>query len=281
MREVNALIITGYGINCEKEMAAACEMAGARTTILHAHLLLKGRIALEDYQLLGFPGGFSFGDELGAGKAFANRLTYAEGKLKEQLREYVDNGNCILGICNGFQLLVKLGLLPGLGNAQTLSLTGNDSGRFESRWVNHTVTASPCIFTQGIDQLYLPVRHGEGKLIAKDEETQQALEKGNHIVLKYADNKGLPTQRYPENPNGSPNAIAGLCDTTGRILGMMAHPEAALLYTNHPQWLRHKEQANRNRRPLPKEGPGLILFKNAIEHLKISPCKQSITSSLA
>jgi phosphoribosylformylglycinamidine synthase len=263
---VKALLIKGYGINCEREMEAACKMAGAETTIVHSHILLSRQIRLRDFHLFMLPGGFSFGDELGAGKAFANRISYS-AEIKERMLEFVREGGCILGICNGFQLLVKLGLLPGF-DEQVASLACNDSGRFENRWTHHKVFKSPCIFTQDIENLYLPVRHGEGKLIFKNENIHQKIVENNQVVFRYATSDGIPTERYPDNPNGSKDAIGGLCDATGRILGMMAHPEAALRMVNHPRWTRLSEEAKRQQSILPWQGDGLKLFQNAVNYVK-------------
>lgn len=263
---IKALVITGYGINCEREMAAACKLAGAQPQIAHAHHLLKKKIRLSDYHLLLLPGGFSFGDELGAAKAFANRISYA-AEIKERMQEFVLNGGCILGVCNGFQLLVKLGLLPGV-ESQGASLACNDSGRFENRWSHHKVFKSPCIFTQGIEHLYLPIRHGEGKLIFKNDLIHKNLVENNQVVFRYATPEGTPTCSYPENPNGSHDAIAGMCDSTGRILGMMAHPEAAVRMINHPRWTRINEEAKRHNSMMPIQGDGLKIFQNAVNHIK-------------
>lgn len=263
---INALVITGYGINCEREMAAACEMAEAKATLAHAHELLINQVSLKDFQLLMLPGGFSFGDELGAAKALANRISYA-AEIKHQLEEFVAEGKCILGVCNGFQLLVKLGLLPGFGT-QEVSLASNDHCRFENRWSHHIVLPSPCIFTKDISHLYLPIRHGEGKFVVKNPSVHQKLVDNHQIVFRYANKEGNPTQSYPENPNGSFDAIAGICDPTGRILGMMAHPEAALRMINHPQWTRIKEETRRQHMPLPWQGEGLKLFQNAVNYIK-------------
>jgi len=271
MDQIQALIISGYGINCEREMAFACEEAGARATIVHAKKLLNNEVSLDSYHLLCFPGGFSFGDELGAAKAFANRLTYSS-KLKEQILDFVEKGKCVIGICNGFQLLVKLGLLPGLKETSA-SLATNDSCQFENRWAHHKVLPSPCVFTRGIEKLYLPIRHGEGKFVLENPEIAQQLFANNQIVLQYSTTEGEPTQNYPENPNGSIEAIAGICDPTGRILGMMAHPEAALLATHHPHWHRQMVQARREKSTLPKYGPGYPFFENVVQYLKEKSCQ--------
>jgi phosphoribosylformylglycinamidine synthase subunit PurQ / glutaminase len=274
MKSIESLIITGYGINCEKEMAHACKKAGANSTIEHANDLLNGNVDITKYHLIAFPGGFSFADELGAGKAFANRLSFSHQKgssLKERLHQFIADGKCIIGICNGFQLLVKLGLLPNFKEAdskQELSLTHNDSQKFESRWVNHRVLQTPCVFTQGLEKLYLPVRHAEGKLVARHTEVIDNLFHNNQVVLQYADPHGNAAYSYPDNPNGSIQSIAGLCDETGRVFGMMAHPEAALYFTNHPHWHRLREVAKRKGEKIPEEGDGNKIFINGIQYLR-------------
>lgn len=259
MKKVNALVISGYGINCERELAFACELAGAHAEIMHARQLLMGQVAWNKYRCLLFPGGFSFGDDLGAGKAFANRLSFSQRNLLKDLSTFVQDGNCILGICNGFQLLVKLGLLPGFPLAQKVSLASNDLGRFENRWVDHQIIPSPCIFTQGIESLYLPIRHGEGKFVVQDSGVLEQLKQERRIVLRYS----------PDNPNGSIDSVGGVCDATGRILGMMAHPEAATLASQHPQWLRQKEYDKRKgTQHASGPGPGLAIFKNLVHYLE-------------
>lgn len=264
---VKALVMTGNGTNCETEMAHACRLGGAeKVDIVHIYRLLDGEIRLADYHLLNLPGGFLDGDDLGSAKAHAARLRYARTpggeSLFEQIQRFIADGKLILGICNGFQLLVKLGLIPALdGTAcQETTLTGNDSGRFEDRWVHLQVNgASPCVFTRGITSLYLPVRHAEGKFVVRDDTVMQRLEQGNHIVVRYSDPSGQPVMSYPQNPNGSQKAIAGICDRTGRVFGMMPHAEAYLHYTNHPRWTREA---------LPEEGQGAALFRNAIDYIR-------------
>ncbi|MBI5445031.1 MAG: phosphoribosylformylglycinamidine synthase subunit PurQ [Deltaproteobacteria bacterium] len=265
MKAVKALVLTGNGTNCEREMAHGCRQAGAETTIAHTAELFSGRVRLSDYHFLNLPGGFLDGDDLGSAKAGAVRLKY--GRVKENgqhpffadLLRFVSEGKLILGVCNGFQLLVKLGLLPGLEEPgrQEASLTHNDSGRFEDRWVNLTVDPeSPCIFTRGLRTLYFPVRHGEGKFIPGDHEVLRRLEAKRLVPLRYASPDAQPTMEYPWNPNGSLGAIAGVCDPSGRIFGLMPHPEAFLHRTNHPRWTREE---------LPEEGQGAALFRNAVE----------------
>ncbi len=267
-KTVKALVMTGNGTNCETEMAHACRLGGAdQVDIVHIYRLLDGEIRLADYHLLNLPGGFLDGDDLGSAKAHAARLRYARTpageSLFEQIQHFIAEGGLILGICNGFQLLVKLGLIPALdGTAcQETTLTGNDSGRFEDRWVQLSVNReSPCVFTRGIRSLYLPVRHAEGKFVVRDEEVMRRLKAGNHIVVRYSDATGTqPAMTYPQNPNGSQDAVAGICDRTGRVFGMMPHAEAYLHYTNHPRWTREE---------LPEEGQGVALFRNAVDYIR-------------
>jgi phosphoribosylformylglycinamidine synthase len=168
-----------------------------------------------------------------------------------------------MGICNGFQLLVKLGLIPSLDSdiKQEATLTFNDSGKFEDRWVYLEINeSSPCVFTRGLKELYLPVRHGEGKFIPRDERVLQELKQRDLIVAWYSDTScEVPVMEYPLNPNGSVEGIAGICDRTGRIFGMMPHPEGYLHYTNHPRWTREN---------LPEEGMGVAVFRNAVEYIR-------------
>ncbi|QJA06853.1 phosphoribosylformylglycinamidine synthase subunit PurQ [Thermosulfurimonas marina] len=265
-----ALVLSGYGINCERETAHTLRLAGAEAEIVHFSELLYGEKHLRDYHLLCFPGGFLDGDHLGAAQAAAHRLRHARvvgsgERLLDQILEFIEAGKLVIGICNGFQLLVKLGLLPALGGRygeRRVSLTYNDSGRFEDRWVWLRVNPdSPCVFTRGLSGLlYFPVRHGEGKFVAQDEDVLRELFRKGQIVLQYAHPQtGRPTQEYPFNPNGSVEAVAGICDPTGRIFGLMPHPEAFNHFTNHPRWTREQ---------LPPETPGLKLFKNAVAYLR-------------
>jgi len=267
-RSVKAIVVAGNGTNCEREVAHACKLAGAdRADIIHIAELLAGRVRLEDYHFLNLAGGFLDGDDLGSAKAGANRLLHAAVKgseltVADQLRQFIADGKLVMGVCNGFQLMVKMGLLPALNDnfSQSCTLTHNDGGRFEDRWAWLKVDRnSPCIFTRGLDRLYLPVRHGEGKFITKDEKILQQLEENHLTVVKYADAELNPTLAYPDNPNGSVNAIAGICDPSGRLFGLMPHPEAYVHYTHHPRWTREE---------LPEEGMGLWLYQNAIRFIR-------------
>ncbi len=268
MRKIKVIVTAGYGTNCERETAYACQIAGAdQVDIVHLSSLIYGEVRIDDYHLLCLPGGFLDGDHLGAAQAGAHRFRYArvkdtEERLLDQVLRLIEQGGLIIGICNGFQLLVKLGLLPGFDRNyenRLTSLTYNDSGRFEDRWVKLKINPdSPCVFTQGLTEMYLPVRHGEGKFVVKDEGILKRLRENKQIVCQYADPKtGEPTMEYPYNPNGSVEAIAGICDETGRIFGLMPHPEAYNHFTNHPRWRRGEGDTL-----------GVSLFKNAVSYLR-------------
>ncbi|MCG2738241.1 MAG: phosphoribosylformylglycinamidine synthase I [Candidatus Methanoperedenaceae archaeon] len=251
------LILTGYGINCDIETKHAFDLAGAQAERIHLTDLLDGSVKLSDYHILALPGGFSFGDDIASGKVLANMIKY---NLGEQVQEFIEDGKLIIGICNGFQAMVKMGLLPAFGgdhSRQDVTLTFNDSGRFENRWVHmKSSPGSKCVFTRGIENIYLPVRHGEGKFVAKDPHVLDKLKKNHQIVFRYVDKDGNPAG-YPHNPNGSIDNIAAICDETGRVFGLMPHPEAFMHRTNHPAWTREE---------LPEEGAGIAIFRNAVEY---------------
>jgi phosphoribosylformylglycinamidine synthase len=271
MKKARAIVITGNGTNCEMEAAHACRLGGFdETVIAHISDLLAGEVRLDDFHFLNLTGGFLDGDDLGSAKAQANRFKYARvdelsEHLLDQLLRFIRDGKLILGVCNGFQLMVKMGLLPGFdGNylRQETTLTFNDCGRFLDLWVHLKVDpAAPAVFTQGIEGgVYLPIRHGEGKFVALSSSTLDRIEQGNLAVFKYSDpDYSAPAMEFPLNPNGSVNAIAGICDETGRLMGLMPHPEAFIHYTNHPRWTRE---------PLPEEGDGLVLFRNAAAYVR-------------
>ncbi len=263
---VKAMVISGNGTNCEREVAHACRLAGADADIVHISALLAGRVRLDDYHFLNLAGGFLDGDDLGSAKAGANRLIHArvagrQDSLADDLRRFVAAGKLVMGVCNGFQLLVKMGLLPAFDGDvhQNCTLTFNDRGRFENRWSQLQVnSSSPCVFTRGMADIYLPVRHGEGKFVTDSPATLARLELEQLIVVRYADAQGHPTLDYPDNPNGSVAAIAGICDPSGRIFGLMPHPEAYVHRTHHPRWTRED---------LPEEGMGLQLYRNAVDFI--------------
>jgi len=271
MTKAKALVITGNGTNCEMEAAHACKLGGFdEARIAHLSELMSGEVRLDDYHFLNLTGGFLDGDDLGSAKAQANRLRYAtvEGNgepLVEQFSRFIADGKLILGVCNGFQLLVKMGMLPALKGdylKQSATLTNNSNGRFQDRWCYLKCDPnSPSLYTAGITGgVYLPIRHGEGKFLVDNSQTLDSIESRHLACLKYSDSLfAAPTMDFPENPNGSTNAIAGICDETGRIMGLMPHPEAFVHRTQHPRWTREE---------LPEEGDGLIFFRNAANYVK-------------
>lgn len=270
MKQVKALVITGFGINCEEEMAAAYRLAGAESHIAHVNDILIDGLSIHQFDILNFPGGFSFGDDIASGKVLANKVLYKKllsGKtFLDEIQQFLHEKKFVFGVCNGFQVLVKMGLLPAIdGNAvQEVTLTGNDSGKFEDRWCYCKVSPDvPTPFLQGIDTLYLPVRHGEGKLVVKNDPVRQSILEQRLNCLSYCDPAGNPTAEYPFNPNGSELSCAALTDSSGQVLGMMPHPEAFLSLYNHPNWA----QLKRQNPDISEEGEGLQLFKNIVRHI--------------
>lgn len=270
MKNPKALVLTGYGLNCDNETVYACEEAGMTANRVHINALIDGDVDLFDFQLMVFGGGFSWGDEHGAGVIQAVRM---KTSLGDAMRLFIEKGNLVLGICNGFQTLVNLGLLPGFENdysRRQVALTANDCGNFRDQWVTLKINSdSPSVFTHGIDQIDLPIRHGEGKFFAEKAVVEQLIQ-NNQVVMQYADANGHPASgQFPPNPNGSLADIAGICDPTGRVFGLMPHPEAYNHRANHPDWPRKKVIAHRGStgkalNPL----TGIKLFENAATYLK-------------
>jgi len=257
---VRVLIITGFGLNCERETAAAFRLVGATPELVHLNDLLAAPERLNDFHVLAFIGGFSFGDHLGAGTVFANRVKY---RLRAQLEKFIAAGKLAIGICNGFQTMARLGLVPGLDGdylSPRVALAHNDCGTFRDDWVYlRAEPASPCVFTRGLTRLRLPVRHGEGKLVATPEVLAR-LEAEHLVALRYTDPEGQVNCDFPHNPNGSLNGIAAICDPSGRLFGLMPHPEAFLSPFNDPLWSRRQLDG-----PLPAEGEGVAIFRNAVQ----------------
>ncbi len=249
-------ILRSAGTNCDKETAAAFSLAGADTELLHINSLVSAKRTLDDFHILAFPGGFSYGDDVASGKIFANELRF---KLVDSLHKFTSAGKLIIGICNGFQILVKSGLLPqGRELQQNTSLIINDSGKFEDRWT-YLRPGGKCIWTKGLKQIiYLPVAHGEGKFVTLDKKVLNRLKVNKQIIFQYCDCDGK-LSGYPYNPNGSEENIAGITDTTGRILGLMPHPERHIFSMQHPR--------NWNLGPK-KYGDGLAIFKNGVDFIK-------------
>ena len=259
---VKVLVITGFGLNCEKETAAAAALVGATPEMVHLNDLIAGKRKLDQYHFLVFIGGFSFGDHLGSGTVFANRV---KSHFRDDLAKFIADGKLVLGICNGFQTLTRLGMVPALDGdyfTQTAALAHNDSGVFRDDWcVLRADPESPCVFTRGIDRIRLPLRHGEGKFVADDALLDQ-LEARHLAAVRYVDADGKVATEFPANPNGSLRSIAGICDPTGRVFGLMPHPEAFLSPYNAPDWTMQKIDGT-----LPAEGEGAAIFRNAVDYL--------------
>lgn len=260
MGKPEVCVLRTAGTNCDKETAFAFSKAGALPELVHINAFFAKEKSLDDYQILALPGGFSYGDDIAAGKILANELKY---KLIEDIRRFISDGKLIIGICNGFQILVKSGLLPGNAEfVQETSLIINDSGRFEDRWVylKPEGSGSKCVWTGGLSEvIYLPVAHGEGKFIVKDSAVLERLKNNGQVVFRYCGVNGRPHPGgeggYPDNPNGSVDNIAGICDETGRILGLMPHPERHIALSQHPRHAGRK-----------KDGDGMAIFRSGVEY---------------
>jgi len=255
------LILRAPGTNCDKETAFAFERAGAKAELLHINRLLENPKLFERFQILCIPGGFSYGDDVAAGRILANQLQH---HLAEELAEFKAAGKLILGICNGFQVLLKLSILlePDPVEGPPATLTWNDSGRFEDRWVRLEVTGDRCVFLRGIESMYLPVAHAEGKFVVREPRVLGELQAEGRIVLRYRKLDGQPADGpvpYPDNPNGSMGDTAGVCDSTGRVLGLMPHPERHIETSQHPHWTRGLAHG---------QGDGMRLFLNAVRYFE-------------
>ncbi len=261
MGKAKVIILRTAGTNCDKETSFAFERAGAATELIHVNELSRMEKKFDDYTILAIPGGFSYGDDIASGKILANELKF---RLDEGLRKFIDDGKLIIGICNGFQILVKAGLLPDLaGDYQTIeaTLTLNDSNKFEDRWVYLKNSRAKCVWTNAIDKIMqLPVAHGEGKFIPKNKAVLEQLKKKGLIVFEYVNEFGR-SAGYPDNPNGSVENIAGICNTTGRIFGLMPHPERHINFYQNPRWTRDRKAKN-------GEGDGLAIFRNGVNFAK-------------
>ncbi|MBI5412641.1 phosphoribosylformylglycinamidine synthase I [Candidatus Peregrinibacteria bacterium] len=262
------LVLTGYGINCEEETAFAFERAGAKSEIIHVNDLIDGVRKMATYQILAIPGGFSYGDDTGSGNAMANRI---KNNVEDQVLRFVQMNKLVIGICNGFQVLTNLGLVPALdgkvGERQA-ALDRNDSARYTDRWVWLRRASNKCVWTRGIELLHTPIAHGEGKFTVSDENLKK-LQANDQIAWQYVHEDGSPAAgEWPFNPNGARADIAGVCDPTGRVLGMMPHPERFMHVTNEDGWTLKKELARRAKKSLPSEGEGMKVFRNAVEYFK-------------
>jgi len=262
------------GINCDLETEYALQLAGAEAERVHINRLIEDKSSLDQYQIIVFPGGFSYGDDVAAGKILANQVIH---HLYEPVQKFIDDGKLAIGICNGFQVLVKAGILPGFEeriatedtetkeknkqskiSSQPVTITYNDSGKFEDRWVYLAPQTDRCVFIERGRQIYLPVAHGEGKVVTRNAKTLEKLKSEGYVAFKYVDENGREGD-YPVNPNGSVDSIAGLTDTTGRVLGLMPHPERFVRPTQHPHWSRLKDR---------RDGDGMTIFNNAVKYIQ-------------
>jgi phosphoribosylformylglycinamidine synthase len=251
-----AIVLRAPGANCDLEAQFALEQAGAIAERVHINRLREDPRALERSQILVIPGGFTYGDDVAAGKILGNQLAHFLG---EALRRFRDEDKVVLGICNGFQALLKAGLIvPPDEGGPLATLAGNGSGKFEDRWVTLQADPGRCAFLQGCDRLFLPVAHGEGRMVFREPWILSGLAEAGQVVLRYANGTGEPAS-YPANPNASEGNVAGLCDASGRVLGLMPHPERHVLPTQHPHW---------TRQGLREAGDGLVLFRNAVQYFE-------------
>jgi phosphoribosylformylglycinamidine synthase I len=256
------LILRAPGTNCDRETAFAFETAGARPESVHLKRLLEQPRLADEFQILCIPGGFSYGDDISAGRIFGNQIRH---HLRDTFEQFKAAGKLILGICNGFQVLIKSGvLLPDRADEPIATLTLNESGKFEDRWVHLQATSSKCVFLRDVDRMYLPVAHAEGKFVARDAETLEQLDSAGQLVLRYTAAEtsfqiGSDTEiSYPACPNGAQRAVAGVCDDSGRVLGLMPHPERHIDPTHHPRWTRERHE----------RGDGLVIFENAVRYFQ-------------
>lgn len=281
MSKPKVAVLFGFGINCDHETKAVFDLVGGEAERVHVNHFVNGNRSLEEFHILAVPGGFSFGDHLGSGRLLGNRMRFA---LRDQLHAFVAAGKPVIGICNGFQVLVKTGLLPGPAASedklpdfvQRASLTLNDSGRYEDRWVTLEFDPeSPCIWTKGMTRMDCPVRHGEGKFVMPSTTDFDMLANNNQLTVRYVDpaseygsasDEPLP---FPISPNGSMRNIAGVCDPTGLVFGLMPHPEAVYAKWLHPHHTRDEAPGPESSDALGEwEGEGLQMFRNAVEYVK-------------
>lgn len=262
------IVLTGHGINGEAEMAQSFIQAGAHADLVHVEDLINQPSKLHEYQVLAFPGGFAYADNLGAGVALANRL---KNNLWPDIVKFLGAGNLAFGICNGFQMMVNLGILPGfkdeLGDRK-IALKHNKTNRYQCRWIHVKNTANNCIWTKGLEVFPLSVGHGEGNFYT-DPETLERLKNNDQIALRYCHSDGTAANgEFPINPNGSMEDIAGICDESGRIFGLMPHPDRFLNAYSDGQWGRKREEAKRAGEQWSDDSIGQKIYQNAVEFLK-------------
>lgn len=264
MNKPNVLIFSGYGLNSEEETAYGFQLAGALTEIVHINDIIDGKVKLDSFQILSFPGGFAYGDDTGAGNAYASKI---KNHLWETVQSFIQKDKLVIGICNGCQIATDLGLIPAFNNTygkRQVALVNNSSARFITRWTDMKVT-STTPWLKGITKLSLPIAHGEGNFFTTKKFLLQ-LQKNKQIALQYVNGDICEYLDLPANPNGSIDNIAGIIDETGKILGLMPHPERGMFFLQRPDWPLVKETYIRTKKKLPMEGPGLQIFKNAVQY---------------
>lgn len=262
---VKVIVLRTAGTNCDAETAFAFKSFGAKVDLIHINKLFAAEVSLKDYHILAIPGGFTYGDDIAAGRILANELIK---RLGEAICRFIGDGKLIISICNGFQVLVRSGILPGPldeeewqahDSSQKVTLTYNDSGKFEDRWT-YLQLSGQSVWTEGLDDIiYIPVAHAEGKFVPQNNEVLNKLKSNGQVIFRYCDKEGK-TAAYPANPNGSVDDIAGITDRTGRILGLMPHPERHFLFIQHPYWTRLHQNG--------KYGQGAKIFENGIKYVK-------------
>ncbi len=269
-----ALIIAGYGLNCEEESAYAFDYVGLNATVMHINDLIESPKALNDYQALCIPGGFSYGDDTGSGNAFAQKMRLT---LMDELKEFVARDTLTIGICNGCQIGTNLGLAPAIDaqyGVRQVAVTHNASARYQCRWIDMKVEDNSSPWLQNIDSLHVPVAHGEGRFMM-DEATLKTLKENKQIVLRYSKNAQQANGVFPFNPNGSTDDIAGMTDESGRVLIMMPHPERGMFTWQRDDYALLKDNANREGQPLPEASDGLQIFQNAATYFGVNGLKKA------
>jgi phosphoribosylformylglycinamidine synthase subunit PurQ / glutaminase len=259
MAKPRVLVLRAPGTNCDEETAFAFESAGGEAVRLHVNRLIENPLLADNYQILALPGGFSYGDDIAAGRILATQLT---SRIPEVIEKFRSEDRLVLGICNGFQIMMRSGIFFDRGTTNPpITLFWNAQGRYEARWVHVKVGKTNSPFLNGLDTLYLPMAHAEGRILFRDQAAADELETQHQLALRYCTQEGETSDvalPFPTNPNGAANNIAGITDVSGRIMGLMPHPERHLVPTHHPAWTRREMQ--------PEHGDGFAIFKNAVEY---------------
>jgi len=256
MATPRVLVLRAPGTNCDFETAHAFERAGAETQRIHINRILENPDLTKDFQILCIPGGFSYGDDVAAGRILANQM---RNHLADMMQVFKASDKLLLGICNGFQVLIKSGILldDNENGDPPATLCWNDHGRYEDRWVHLKTTSDKCVFLRGLEQIYLPIAHAEGRFVMDGEQVAASLASNGQLALAYTTPAGEDATGFPDNPNGAELNVAGVCDTSGRVFGLMPHPERFIDGTQHPRWTREGLQ---------DEGDGMTIFRNAVEY---------------